>query len=43
MALLDLTVDDATWLALDPPRRRRLTLDAVKRLLLERVGSSRCW
>ena len=34
MALLDLTVDDATWLALDPPRRRRLTLDAVKRLLL---------
>jgi class 3 adenylate cyclase/tetratricopeptide (TPR) repeat protein len=34
LALLDVPVDDAQWDALDPPRRRQRTLDAVKRLLL---------
>jgi class 3 adenylate cyclase/tetratricopeptide (TPR) repeat protein len=34
LALLDLPTEDASWDALDPPRRRRATLDAVKRLLL---------
>jgi class 3 adenylate cyclase/tetratricopeptide (TPR) repeat protein len=34
LALLDVPVDDAPWQALDPSQRRRLTLDAVKRLLL---------
>ena len=34
LALLDVPVDDAAWTALDPPQRRRLTLDALKRLLL---------
>ena len=34
LALLDVPVDDAAWAALDPPRRRQRTLDAVKRLLL---------
>ena len=34
LALLDLPVEDAAWAALDPPRRRRATLDALKRLLL---------
>ena len=34
LALLDLPVEDASWTALDPPRRRRATLDAIKRLLL---------
>ena len=33
-ALLDVPVDDPGWQALDPPRRRRQTLDALKRLLL---------
>ncbi len=33
-ALLDVPVDDAQWLALDPPQRRRRTLEALKRLLL---------
>jgi tetratricopeptide (TPR) repeat protein len=28
LALLDVPVDDATWLAMDPPLRRRVTLDA---------------
>ncbi len=32
--LMHLPVDDPQWLALDPPKRRRQTLDAVKRLLL---------
>ena len=34
LALLDLPMDDPTWEALDPARRRRQTLDAVRRLLL---------
>jgi class 3 adenylate cyclase/tetratricopeptide (TPR) repeat protein len=34
LALLDVPVDEASWQALDPPQRRRQTLDAVKRLLL---------
>jgi len=34
LALLDVPVEDAQWAALDPPQRRRRTLDAVKRLLL---------
>src|SRR5205085_4232035 len=34
LALLDGPVDDAQWGALDPPRRRQRTLDALKRLLL---------
>ncbi len=34
LALLDVPVDDAAWDSLDPPQRRRRTLDAVKRLLL---------
>ena len=34
LALLDVPVEDAQWTALDPPRRRQRTLDAVKRLLL---------
>jgi class 3 adenylate cyclase/tetratricopeptide (TPR) repeat protein len=34
LALLDVPVDDPQWQALDPPTRRRRSLDAVKRLLL---------
>jgi class 3 adenylate cyclase/tetratricopeptide (TPR) repeat protein len=34
LALLDVPVDDVQWQALDPPQRRKRTLDAVKRLLL---------
>jgi predicted ATPase len=34
LALLDVPTDDLQWAALDPPQRRRRTLDAVKRLLL---------
>ncbi len=34
LTLLDVTVEDPQWQALDPPQRRRRTLDAVKRLLL---------
>jgi class 3 adenylate cyclase/tetratricopeptide (TPR) repeat protein len=34
LALLDVPVDDAAWAGLDPPQRRRRTLEAVKRLLL---------
>jgi class 3 adenylate cyclase/tetratricopeptide (TPR) repeat protein len=34
LALLDVSVDDEAWDALDPPQRRQRTLDAVKRLLL---------
>jgi class 3 adenylate cyclase/tetratricopeptide (TPR) repeat protein len=33
-ALLDVPIEDPQWSALDPPQRRRQTLDAVKRLLL---------
>ena len=33
-ALLDLPVEDAEWQALDPPRRRRRTLDGLKSLLV---------
>jgi tetratricopeptide (TPR) repeat protein len=34
LSLLDVAVEDPAWAALDPSRRRRRTLDAVKRLLL---------
>jgi class 3 adenylate cyclase/tetratricopeptide (TPR) repeat protein len=34
LSLLDLPVDDAAWAALDPPRRRAATLDALRRLVL---------
>src|SRR5262249_53078604 len=34
LALLDVPVDDRDWDALEPPQRRRQTLEAVKRLLL---------
>jgi class 3 adenylate cyclase/tetratricopeptide (TPR) repeat protein len=34
LALLDVPGEDPQWQAVDPPQRRRLTLDAVKRLLL---------
>jgi class 3 adenylate cyclase/tetratricopeptide (TPR) repeat protein len=34
LSLLDVPVDDESWRALDPPKRRRQTLDALKRLLL---------
>ena len=34
VSLLDVPTDDPQWAALDPPQRRRRTLDAVKRLLL---------
>src|SRR5499425_2469365 len=34
LALLDVPVDDKNWETLDPPQRRRRTLEAVKRLLL---------
>ncbi len=33
-ALLDVPVEDSQWQALDPPQRRRQTLDAVKCLLV---------
>jgi class 3 adenylate cyclase len=34
LALLDVPTDDPQWQSLDPPQRRRRTLEAVKRLLL---------
>jgi class 3 adenylate cyclase/tetratricopeptide (TPR) repeat protein len=34
LALLDVPVEDGSWQALDPPQRRRRTLEAIKRLLL---------
>ena len=34
LSLLDVASDDSQWAALDPPQRRRRTLDALKRLLL---------
>ncbi|HWN44587.1 MAG TPA: AAA family ATPase, partial [Thermoanaerobaculia bacterium] len=34
LALLDVPVENAAWQNFDPPERRQLTLDAVKRLLL---------
>jgi predicted ATPase len=34
LALLDVPVEDAEWLWLDPPQRRQRTLNAVKRVLL---------
>jgi class 3 adenylate cyclase/tetratricopeptide (TPR) repeat protein len=34
LALLDVTVDDPEWQALDPSQRRLRTIDGVKRLLL---------
>ena len=34
LALFELPIEDAAWQALDPPQRRRHTLDACKRLLL---------
>ncbi len=34
LALLDVAVEDADWQALEPPQRRRRTLDAVRALLV---------
>ncbi len=34
LSLLNMPVDDAQWEKLDPPQRRRRTLDTIKRLLL---------
>ncbi|MGH7319712.1 MAG: AAA family ATPase [Candidatus Rokuibacteriota bacterium] len=34
LGLLDVPVDDASWLTLDPGQRRQRTLDVVRRLLL---------
>jgi class 3 adenylate cyclase/tetratricopeptide (TPR) repeat protein len=34
LALLEVPVEEQAWQALDPPQRRRQTLEAVKRLLL---------
>jgi len=34
LSLLDIRVDDLKWTRLDPPQRRRRTLDALKRLQL---------
>jgi len=34
LGLLEVPVEDAQWQRLDPPQRRQLTLDGVKRLLL---------
>ena len=34
LSLLDVPVEEESWRALDPPKRRRRTLDALKRLLL---------
>jgi hypothetical protein len=34
LSLLDVTVEDPAWTRLDPPQRRRQTLEALKRLLL---------
>ena len=34
LTLLDLPVEDAAWQALDPPQRRRRTLDGLKALLV---------
>ncbi len=34
LSLLDVPIDEESWQALDPPKRRRQTLDALKRLLL---------
>ncbi len=34
LALLDLPVEDAAWQSLDPPQRRRRTLDGLKALLV---------
>ena len=34
LSLLDLPTDDLQWSSLDPPQRRRRTLDSVKRLLI---------
>jgi class 3 adenylate cyclase/tetratricopeptide (TPR) repeat protein len=34
LSLLDVPTDDQHWSTLDPPQRRRRTLDSVKRLLL---------
>jgi tetratricopeptide (TPR) repeat protein len=35
LALLDVPIDDGEWVHLDPPQRRRHTLDAVTRLLIQ--------
>ena len=34
LSLLDVPIDDLEWSTLDPPQRRRRTLDGVRRLLL---------
>jgi hypothetical protein len=41
LALLDVPVEDAAWISLDPPQRRQRTLDAVKRLLLRECNRYR--
>ena len=40
LALLDQPVDDRSWQRLDPPQRRRQTLDALKRLLAARSAGA---
>jgi tetratricopeptide (TPR) repeat protein len=35
LSLLDVPIEDPAWRALDPPQRRRHTLDALKRLLFK--------
>lgn len=34
LSLLDVPIEEESWQALDPPKRRRQTLDALRRLLL---------
>ena len=34
LSLLDVPVEDSAWTQLDPPQRRRQTLEALKRLVL---------
>jgi hypothetical protein len=34
LALLDVSVEDPQWHAIEPPQRRQHTLDALERLLL---------
>ena len=40
LTLLDVAVDDNAWQGLDPAERRRRTLEAVKRILLERESGA---
>jgi AAA ATPase-like protein len=44
LALLDVPADDPQWQVLDPPQRRRHTLEAVKRLLMRAaISLERLW